>query len=210
MRLILALMLAAPPALAQTALDPATPAKPGAVALYLQAHALVALGQQAQDPLTVLAAARLLRGLTLTETPRTPDPVTEPTPLTPLDPATVLDMARNLDAGGNYPDLIETVATEITPQPLSLRATAATLPPGAAQTWTLPFYGGTYAELAILGAGTGNLDLAVADSTGAPICLDNGSGDTAFCGFALRDNGTVTVTVTNPGTTPASYTLLTD
>ena len=218
MRLILALVLTTTPAWTEvtTTLDPTAAANPGAVALYLQANALYALGQTAQDPLTVLTAARLLRGLTLTDTAltdtaRTPDPAPKAaTPLTPLDPQTLLNTARTLDVGQNYTDLTEQVATETQPKPQALRATAATLAPTATQTWTLSFFGGTYAELAILGAGKGNLDLLVTDATGNQICLDKGSADTALCGFTLRDNGNVIVTVTNTGVTQDSYTLLTN
>lgn len=214
MRLILALLLITPPlwanpACAEGALDPAAAAAPGAVALYVQAHALYALGQAAQDPLTVVAAARLLRRLTLTDIARSPTPAL-PATLTPLDPSAMLDAARALDAGQNFTDLIDLVATEAQSKPQALRATAANLPAGASQTWTLAFFGGTYAELAILGAGKGNLDLSVTDAVGGHICLDKGSADTALCGFTLRDNGTVTVTVTNSGPTPDSYTLVTN
>ena len=72
MRPILALLLLTTPALADNLLDAKVPAQPGAVALYVQAAQLYALGLQAKDPLTVTTAARLLRGLTLTDTPRAP------------------------------------------------------------------------------------------------------------------------------------------
>ena len=136
MRPLLALLLTAAPALAQDAgnLDPRALAEPGAVALYLQATALYALGQRAKDPLTVITAARLLRGLSLTDTPRIPEPAAPAQPLTALTAQTVLDTARRLDAGQNYLDLTDIVAAEIPPPPKSLRATAASVAMGAAQT----------------------------------------------------------------------------
>ncbi|MBC7479840.1 MAG: hypothetical protein H7317_17415 [Pseudorhodobacter sp.] len=207
MRPILALLLLTTPALAQDALDHKALAQPGAVALYVQASQLYTLGQQAKDPLTVTTAARLLRGLTLTDTPRVQH---IPTPLQPLDPVKLLHVARSLDAGDTYTDLIEQVASDLPAKPKSVAATASTLTPGSSETWTLSFYGGTYAELAILGDGKSNLDLSVTDASGAPICLDLGSADTAQCGFTLRDNGNVTVTVTNAGTVANTYTLLTN
>jgi len=219
MRLTLALLLLTTPALAQdaTALDPTAQAEPGAVALYLQASQLYALGKQAKDPLVVVTAARLIRSLTLTDTARLPDtarmpdPVpAAPTPLTPLDASTLLATARALDAGANYADLIERVSRDLGAKPKALTATASTLPPSKAETWTLNFYGGSYAELAILGDGRSNLDLTVRDATGGVICVDNGSADTAICGFTLRDNGAVKVTVTNAGDAPDTYTLLTN
>ena len=242
MRRILALLLLTTPALAQdaTLLDRAVRADPGAVALYLQAVDLYALGQQAKDPLMVVTAARLIRGLTLTDVALLPDPAppsqpaptqptstqpaptqpapTQPTPsqptltpptLTRLNAAAMLVTAGNLDAGANYADLIEQVARERTPRAKALSVTASILPPGKAETWTVGFYGGTHAELAILGDGRSNLDLTVRDAAGGVICADLGSADRAMCGFALRDNGEVQVTVTNAGTEPAVYMLLT-
>ena len=211
MRLTLALLLLTTPALAETALDAKALAEPGAVALYLQASQLYTLGQQAKDPLTVIAAAQLLRGLTLTDTARVQDPAPNaPTPLAQLDQAKLIQTARTLDAGENYSDLIEQVASDLPPKTKALAATASTLAAAATETWTLSFYGGTYAELAILGDGKSNLDLSVSDANGTPICLDLGSADAALCGFTLRDNGAVKVTVTNAGDRPDTYILLTN
>ena len=67
-----------------------------------------------------------------------------------------------------------------------------------------------YAELAIAGHGNGNLDLLVSDDKGTIICQDNGSGDSAVCGFTPAENGTFTVTVTKASTTPDGYILLTN
>ena len=210
-RLILTLTLTASPLWADGNLDPAAPAQPGAVALYLQAHGLAALGQSAKDPLLVLTAARILRGLSVTAANRTPDPApTDPTAAQTLDAPTLITLATTLDAGQTYTDLIEAVSRETGPTPRALRATTTTLAPGATQTWTLSFFGGTYAELAMVGHANGNLDLLVRDDKGITICQDNGNGDTALCGFTPAENGSFTVTVTNPGPTPDGYMLLTN
>jgi hypothetical protein len=211
LRLTLALLVCAAPLWAEGNLDPTAPARPGAVALYLQARSLHDLGQAAKDPLLVLTAAQILRGLTLTETLRTPDPApATPAPLFALDPATVLDAARILDAGAMFTDLIDMVARQTGPTPKSLGATAAILGQGQTQTWALSFFGGTYAELAIAGDGTGTLDLRVTDASGALVCQDNGSGDSTLCGFTPAENGSFTITVSNPGTTTSTYMLLTN
>ncbi len=212
-RLTLALLICATPLWADGNIDPTAPAHPGAVALYLQARSLHDLGQAQKDPLLVLTAAHILRGLTLTDTARTPDP--DPAPetaatLMPLDPATVLDTARTLDAGAMFTDLIDMIARQTGPPPKSLNATAATLDPAQSQTWTLSFFGGAYAELAILGNGASAVDLRVTDDTGQVICQDKGSSDTALCGFTPAENGSFTLTVTNPGTVAGSYILLTN
>lgn len=213
LRLTLLALVTASPLWAKDApnLDPKSPAVPGAVALYLSAQGLYALGVSARDPLMVVTAARMMRGLSVIATPRQPDP--EPktaVPLESLDAKTMLATARKLDAGANYPDLIEFVAAETPPAPKALRATPSQLPPGASEAWTLPFFGGTYGELGIAGHGNGNLDLLVTDAAGNHICWDNGSADTAICGFTPAENGDFTLTVTNSGATPDSYILLTN
>ena len=211
--LIPALILLAAPALAEDKpnLDPTAAAVPGAVALYLSARALYDQGVAVNDPLMVLTAARMLRGVTLIAADRIPDPAAKTAPqVIPLDPAVLLATARALNPDGTLTDLINATAAETPPPPKALRATPAHLDPGQSQAWTLQFYGGTYAELAIIGAGQGNLDLLVTDANGNPICQDNGSADTATCGFVPRDNGDFTVSVTNSGQSPDAYQLITN
>ena len=207
------LLLTATPAFAEdiALIDSAVAAQPGAVALYLQARGLYSLGQSAKDPLMVLTAARILHGLTLTETNRQPDPAPDAaTALTTADAAQLLTSARQLDAGRNYSDLIDMLAREVPPRPKSLRASASTLLPGQSEVWTLPFFGGTHGELAVLGDGKSNLDMVVTGADDTQICLDKGSSDAAYCGFALVENGDVSVTVTNTGAAADSYILLTE
>ena len=214
-RLILAVTLLAAPALAEDKpnLDQTAPAMPGAVALLLSAQNLYALGQTGKDALMVLTAARMMRGLTLIPTSRTPETKGKPTSATlTLPDATAMLMTAHTLADGDdlLPDLIESIASETPPQPKSLRVTPSQLDPGVTDTWTLQFYGGTYAELAIAGAGKGDLDLSVQDAKGNPICQDNGSADTATCGFTPKDNGDFTVTITNSGITSDAYQLITN
>jgi len=184
---------------------------PGAVAAYLQARDLARIGQQGQDPLLVLAAARLLHGLTLTDTPRQSEPAATPRPVTSPDARALLDLARLTDAGGAEADLIDRIAREVPPQPRALRATAASLAPGQTQVWTLGFFGGTSAELAVL-TEAGRLEVAVTggDEGAEMICADRGGDAQAYCGFVLRENGDVKVTVSNRGPSEARYLLLTE
>lgn len=211
-RLALLIVMLATPAMAEDApvLDQGAAAVPGAVALYLQARGLAGLGQHRKDPLMVLTAARILHGLRLTDTPRQPDPAHDPMPVVAPDAAALLEVARQLDAGENYADLTDMLAREVPPHPHALRATASILAAGASHTWTLPFFGGTFAELAILGDGTSNLDLLVTGAGDTQICEDRGSADRAYCGFVLRENGDVTITVSNAGQTAGTYLLLTE
>lgn len=208
----LALFLAlASPALAEgPLLDPTQPAAPGAVSLYLQARSLADLGARDRDPLLVLTAARILHGLALADTPRTPEPPSPPQPVTSPDATALLDLARMIDAGQAYADLIDRLAREVPPSPRNLRATAATIAPGQSQTWTLGFFGGSPAELAVLAQGSTHLDTLVSAADETQICMEKGSADAALCSFVLRENGDVTLTVTNPGSTAATYLVLTE
>ena len=223
-RLALLIVMFATPALAEDApvLEQDVIAAPGAVALYLQGLGLAELGQRHKDPLLVLAAARLMHGLSLRDTPRRPDgadeaasdpalaPALAAVRMTVPDAVALLTVARGLDVGDNYADLTDMLAREVPPQPHVLRASASTLAPGASETWTLPFYGGTHAELAVVGDGSSNLDLLVLSADQTQICQDGGSADRAYCGFVLRENGDVTITVSNAGAAPGNYLLLTE
>lgn len=211
--LSLALGLALP-ATAQEAsqlLDASQSPRPGAVAAYLRARDLAQIGQGLQDPLLVLAAVRLLHGLSLTDTPRQATPATPPRPVTSPDARALLDLARRIDAGGSQADLIDQIAREIPPPPRALRATAASLAPGQSQVWTLGFFGGVSSELAIL-TEAGRLEVLVsAAAEGSdPICADRGGDAQAYCSFVLAENGDLAVTVTNPGPAEARYLLLTE
>lgn len=116
MRLPLLLALFALPAFAEgpANLSPVT-AQPGAASRLIEAHRLFQLGKAAHDPLLVLAAARLMQGVTLREVtrrladplprPAEPDPKPEdkkdkplqdppPDPLPPPEPKVVPDPAQ--------------------------------------------------------------------------------------------------------------------
>ncbi len=213
--LTLTLILLAAPALAEDKpnLDAGAPAMPGSVALLLSAQNLYTLGQSDKDPLMVLTAARMMGSLTLIPATRTPETKGKPqsATLTLPDSNSMMATARTLAAGDDMlPDLIERIGREIPPQAKSLRVTLSQLDAGVTDIWTLPFYGSSYAELAILGSGQGNLDLLVQDANGNRICQDNGSADRATCGFTPKDNGDFTVIVTNSGSAPDAYQLVTN
>lgn len=207
-RLSLAVMLTALPVMAEEPnLDSKAPAQPGAVATYLSAMALYDQGVAAQDPLMVLTAARMMRGLAPAPRPISGGLV----PIRTEWPAEgMFGQAQELDAGGAYSDLIEILSRETPPAPRALRLEASALEPAKSRSWTLQFYGGTYAELAVRGNGKGNLDFAVADAAGQIICQDRGNGDTAYCGFVALENGDFTVTVTNAGSTTDAFSLITN
>lgn len=216
-RLALCLTFAAPAALAQTtapdaptlATTPAVSAGTGAVAQFMAAQDLFALGRARKDPLAALAAARLAATLAATETIRTADPAAESLPASHPDAATMFTAAKAIASEDEaMTDLIlrsEAEAPRL-PSRTVMRSTSG-IPAGASQSYTLPFFAGAFAEIGLLGDGKSNLDLAVTTAD-RPLCLDTGPTDRALCTFVLPENANVTVTVTNRSETAASYSLL--
>lgn len=198
-------------ATAETAAPPA-PASAGAVAQFMAAQDLFALGRAQKDPTAVLAAARLAARILPEPAPRKSDPPAEALPASHPDAATMFTTARALAAeDAAMADLITRSEAEATRLPTrTLRQTSQAIPAKASQGFSLPFFGGALAEVGLLGDGTANLDLAVTDAAGAPLCLETGPADRSLCSFVLPDNGSVTVTVTNRSETAASFSLLTN
>ncbi|MCU0904608.1 MAG: hypothetical protein MUE83_12135 [Tabrizicola sp.] len=84
------------------------------------------------------------------------------------------------------------------------------LPAGQTDVWELAFYGDTYAEVAIVGDGDTNLDVAVTDENGNVICYDVSWSDKLYCDWTPAWDGYFYVTVQNLGGSRNSYYLLTN
>lgn len=84
------------------------------------------------------------------------------------------------------------------------------LPSGQTDVWEIPFYGNTYAEIAIVGDGDANLDVAVTDENGNVICYDVSWSDKLYCDWTPAWDGYFYVTVQNIGGSRNSYYLLTN
>lgn len=88
--------------------------------------------------------------------------------------------------------------------------TLSRLPAGQTDVWEIPFYGDSYAELAVVGDGDANLDVLVTDENGNTICYDVSWSDKVYCDFVPAWNGYFYVTVQNNGSSRNSYYLLTN
>lgn len=210
MRLLLAALLLATPALGQD--TPPTPRDGGAVAQLLHAHALFDLGLSRKDPLATLSAARLAAGVTATDSDRAPTPPGEPLPATYPTADVMFTAAKALAQEDDLAtDLAARTAVEVTriPTRTVIRSTRG-IAAGEAQVWQIPFFAESSAELGLLGDGKANLDLAVTLGEDTPICLDTSPTDRALCSFQPQENATFTITVTNRSETAASYSLLTN
>lgn len=222
--LFLVMTAVAAPARAETQATPApsapatasataeTSAGPGAVAQFMAAQELFALGRARKDPLAVLAAARLAATVTATDADRQPEPAAEAVPPSHPDAATMFTAAKALTAEDDaLTDLVARSAAEAARLPArSLIRTTRGIGAGATQVYTLPFFGASLAEVGLLGDGKANLDLAISSGEGGALCLDTAPEARAFCSFVLPENASVTVSVTNRSETASSYSLLTN
>lgn len=84
------------------------------------------------------------------------------------------------------------------------------LPAGQTDVWEVPFYGNSYAEVAIVGDGDADLDVAVTDENGNVICYDVSWSDKLYCDFTPAWDGYFYITVQNMGGVRNSYYLMTN
>jgi hypothetical protein len=84
------------------------------------------------------------------------------------------------------------------------------LPAGSTDVWEVPFYGNSYAELAVVGDGDANLDVLVTDENGNVFCYDVSWSDSLYCDFTPAWDGYFYVTVENLGRSRNSYYLMTN
>lgn len=84
------------------------------------------------------------------------------------------------------------------------------LPAGQTDVWEVPFYGNSYAEVAVVGDGDANLDVAITDENGNVICYDVSWSDKLYCDFTPAWDGYFYVTVQNMGGSRNSYYLMTN
>lgn len=222
MRRVLAcllLLLTAAPGLAQGGkignVDPGIAALPGPVAGLLLADDLFRTGMASRDPLALIQSARLQARIALAalEAPE-PDasgkalkgapPAARPLPV----PGATLDTAAALAAGD---DTLLTLIDETRaarPGPVAtVRSAGSALAAGGAESWTLAFFGGAPAEVAVL-AGDSVLAIGVEDDKGQPVCT--AVAPRLYCRFTPVRNGDFTVTVANTGKAPAAYKLFTN
>jgi hypothetical protein len=81
---------------------------------------------------------------------------------------------------------------------------------GKMDIWEVPFYGNSYAEIAVVGDGDSNLDMVLTDENGNVICYDTSRSDQVYCDFVPAWDGYFYVAVENTGGKRNSYYLLTN
>ena len=81
---------------------------------------------------------------------------------------------------------------------------------GKMDIWEVPFYGNSYAEVAVVGDGDANLDMVITDQNGNVICYDVSPSDQVYCDFVPAWDGYFYIAVENTGRSRNSYYLMTN
>lgn len=218
--LLTALVALVPPLAAQTPplnLDEAVTGQKGGVTQMALAQELFAQGMRLTDAALVIVAAKLAQGVTLTDVAQervageaAADPVGDVPVDAPADAGRMLAEARRL-AGDDevYLSLLDEVeAPEAKGRFGGASRQASALAAGASEGWRVPFFGESYAEVAV--TATAPLQVVLTDAAGNRVWCPSGPQMNFHCGFAPRENGYFTITVANPGAAAARYDLLTN
>jgi len=194
----------------------------GPVATVALAQDLFSYGVAHEDALSVITAARLMASVEITDADRTAEskPIDgmqftaddDGSDAEPADLAAMIAKAREL-AGDNtaLTGLIDDIEAEGARGRIGGPSrTLSRLRAGYTDVWTIPFYGSSLAEVAVVGDGDADLDVLVTDENGNTICYDNSYSDKVYCSWTPRWNGPFYVTVMNVGSVRNSYYVLTN
>lgn len=192
---------------------------PGGVARYDMAQAIYALGVEAKDPVLALTAGKLIASVQMTDIKRDGVQTRAKGIDAAADEATApADMGMMFAAARAYVAddeslraLIDGVAAEDT-RGLNIGAsrTINSLPAGAEDVWTIPFFGASYAEIGVKGDGDTPLVVTVSDENGNQITCPARVEDRFYCDFVPRWNGFFNISVRNAGNRKNTYYLLTN
>lgn len=192
----------------------------GGAATMGLASELYALGAASGDALTVLTAARLAMSVDVKEggeikkttSGAMPADDSEGAAEAPVDVKTMLAKAKELAADDEV--LLGLIADAEAESARGRIGGAVSwlsrLPSGQTDVWEIPFYGNSYAEIAVVGDGDANLDVVVTDENGNVFCYDVSWSDSLYCDFTPAWDGYFYVTVENVGGVRNSYYLMTN
>jgi hypothetical protein len=194
-------------------------AAPGAASQLALAQRAFRQAMKSGDPILLLAAIRLARGITTRPAPAwqrltevEPFPVPAPEPDGPPDPGSAAALAVLQGLATDDPDL-QDLAYDLDAQLPHGRLPVATivrsgLASGAEDEWRVPLSGAVPAEIALIGDGGGPLGLTVTDDSGAVVCTRPPAIDPALCRFTPARNGFFILQVSNAGPEWNSYQLV--
>ncbi|WP_166402421.1 hypothetical protein [Rhodobacter calidifons] len=200
-------------------LAPTESSQSGPAARVVLAHSLYQAAIEQGDPVLLVAAIRLARGITLrpvtgwtrtTAGAAAPDqPAGRPAPPDPASPE-VLAMAEALaDEDPTLQDLVYGIVAQV---PHGRQATAiearAELAGGQIDTWRVALSGDVPAEFGLIGDGDTDLGLSVLDEGGNVVCSVSPGKPAALCRFTPARNGFFDVRVESIGMQRNSYRLV--
>lgn len=173
---------------------------------------LYAVGIEAQDPLLIIAAAKLRKTIAPTPTDRTATGGQTATD-SPLGWDEMLASAEPLAIGdeamlGMIDDVRAETDKGVASGPVY---NIGALPNGRDDTYPpIEFRGGEYAEVYVEAKSGTNLNLTVLDDQGRLVCSDTDVSHIAYCGWTPATGGTFTLKVENKGPTATNYALMTN
>lgn len=216
--LFLCPLLGLAPALAETPnLSPERTATSVAASQLILAHRSYRLAVETGDPVLLLAAIRLARGVNLRPALAWERAVTgeDPPPSGqegPPDPASPEALAMLQGLAVDDPDLLDLaydIGAQVPHGRLPVASVARSgLDGRAGEDWRLPLSGAVGVELALIGDGQSALGLTITDDTGALICIRPPTPEPGLCGFTPARNGFFTVHVSNAGAVRSGYLLV--
>ena len=194
---------------------------PGVVADFSVAQMLYQWGVANDSVVAVAAAAEMLKSVDVKDVEReVKQAATEGADTAetgegvdaPVDLATMLAKAKELASGDEEMlAMIDDIEAESSKGRIGgASRTLSRLPAGYNDTYQIPYYGNSFAELAVVGDGDSDLDLLVTDENGNRICYDVSGSDQLYCSWTPRWDGYFIVTVANVGRVRNSYYLLTN
>lgn len=191
---------------------PALAEGPSPVKIAELSARLYAAGIEAGDPLLVLSAGKLRKGLAPVAGDRAAMDGTVGEGA-PLGWEEMLDAAAGLAAGDETVlGLIDDARVETTKGVASGPVyNIGSLGNGKRDTYPpIEFRGGEYAEVYVEAKGATNLNLAIYDDRGRLVCSDTDISHIAYCGWTPAQPGTFTLKVDNKGPVGADYALMTN
>jgi len=188
----------------------------GAAAQLVLAQRVYQQAEATGDPVLLLAAIRLARGVTVRPAlgweKKGADEAEPSASNGPPDPGgpDALAMLQGLAVDDpDLQDLVYDLDAQLPQGRLPVATVARSdLNGGATQEWRLRLSGAVAAEIALIGDGSTALGLSVTDDTGAEICSRPPALDPALCRFTPARNGFFTVQVVNTGAEGNSYKLV--
>ena len=169
-------------------------------------------GLEAQDPLLVLAAAKLRKQISPEQSERSPDGgAAEGEALREWEE--MLDVALDLAAGDEaLIGVIEDARAETTKGVVTgpVYNIGSLAQGGKDEYGRIDFKGGEYAEVYVEARSSVDLNLTVLDAQGRLVCSDTDVSHIAYCGWRPSEDGGYSLVVENKGGASTSYALMTN